>query len=512
MTFGTVPGVPPPRPAGATPRRRGRPAPFPAATAAAGSPEAGAASPEAGSPEAGSPAAGSPAARRAGRRATAVCVAVLALVSVLVPAIHVDVYREVSPVDELAHIDYTLRAPALVPTVSGDLWLQQTMREAACRGVDRGARPKPDCHTLVSDPRTFALDGYPSGYIHPPTYYDVTAVVGRVLQRVLGLASPVTGFRLVGVLWLFAGLLSVFAAARRFGADRVPTVAVLVMLAATPAVFYPDSIVNPDGASLLVGGLGLWLVHRWDSGSSRTGPLPLVLAGALSTGVKNQNLLIAGVFVLYLLGAALRHVPGWLRSGRRGPLPTDRLGRRVGGAAVLAGAALVVAAAWVVTIRLTATLPPAQQPMAERFTVPALPAGAIRTSLGLFVQPLVGTYIPAQYVSGWLTLFIGVTTWLFVATLVMTAVFLARTPRLRVLAWSLVPVAVFGAVAETLANWVVLHQYIGSPPLRYALPLVPVFAVLAAAAARTRSQSAGYVVVAGGSLVATCAVLLASAP
>ena len=446
----------------------------------------------------------------AARRADLLSVLVLALVSVLVPVVHISVYQQLSPFDEVAHVDYALRAPGLVPTVSGDLWLQETMREAACRGVDRGEARQPDCQTLVRDPRTFLLEGYPSGYIHPPTYYDATAVVGRGIQRLLGLSSPVTGFRLVGALWLFAGLLSVFGAARRFGAARLPTVATLVLLTATPAVFYPASIVNPDGASLLVGGLGLWLVHRWDSGTSRTGPVPLLLAGALSTGIKNQNALVAGLFVLFLLAMALRGVPGWLVRGRPGPTPTDRLGRRVRGSVLLLAAAAVVGGAWVVTERAVATLPPAEAPMAEKFTLPELPAGAFRDSLGRFAAPLVPDYVPAQYAGGWLSAVFWAGTVVIGLGLLVTLVRRPRTPAVRVLAWSLLPVAVFGAVAEVLANWVLLHQYIGTTPVRYGLPLLPAFAVLTAAAVRSRLLGAGLAVLAGAAVVTTCTVLLAS--
>lgn len=445
------------------------------------------------------------------RRRGALAVLILLAVAVVLPVVHIAVYPRISPIDEESHIDYTLRAPGLVPTRSGDLWLQQTMREEACRGKDRGVAPDPSCTQRYRNPRTFGLGGYPSAYVHPPTYYDVTAVLGRGIQHVLGLRSPVTGFRLVGVLWLAGGLLACYGACRGFGAARAPTVAVLVALAASPGVFYPAGIVNPDAASLLVGGLVVGLVHRWDRDTGRdTGgarALLLVAAGVISTAVKVQNGLVAVLMALYLLLAAVWPLGRWLTGGRRGPAPTDRLGRRVGGVLVLGLSAAVVAIGWTVVVRATATLPPADQPMARQFTVADLPPGSMAAVVGRFTEPLSDQYVPAQYTSGWLTAGTLVLTWLFVATLVWPAVFGSAGARLRVFAWAVLAVGTLGPVLETYANLVLLHQFIPDLSTRYALPIVPAFAVAAALAARTRGQRRGYALVAAASLVTTLLVV-----
>lgn len=448
--------------------------------------------------------------RRPGRLADLVAVLLLGLVSVTLVGVHVAAYQVISPIDEESHIDYTLRAPGWQPAVSGQTWLPQTMREEFCRGKDRGRPKAPDCATVALDAKTFGLDGYTSGYIAPPTYYDVTAVLGRGIQRLFGFSSPVTGFRLVGALWLWAGLAVTYLLGRRLGAARGAAVAVAVIVASTPAVFYSDAIVNPDAASVLVGAAVVWAVLRWDAASSGPSWLLLVGAGALSTGVKLQNGLVDLVPAGYLLLLAVWPVAGWVRAGRAGAVPWDHLGRRVRGVGVLGISALGVAALWSVLVRVDATLPPAQNPMALAFTVTRLPAGALAGTIGLFMTPLRRAYIPAEYASPWLTVGIDCATWLFIAALVASAVFGTRDRRHRALAWPLLTVAVFGAVLLTVANRVVLHQYIPGLSQRYSLTLVPVFAVLLGVSVEHRAQRVGLIVVAGASGLTTLGVLLAA--
>jgi hypothetical protein len=442
------------------------------------------------------------------RLADLVAVLVLGLFSITIVGIHVAAYQVISPIDEESHIDYTLRAPGWQPAVSGQTWLPETIHEEDCRGKDRGGTPKPHCETLPTDPKAFGLDGYTSGYIAPPTYYNVTAVLGRGIQRLFGFSSPVTGFRLVGALWLWAGLAMTYLLGRRLGAARSAAVAAAVLIGASPAVFYSDAIVNPDAASVLVGSFVVWAVLRWDTSVSRRGWLLLVAAGVVSTGVKLQNGIVDLVPAGYLLLLAAWPVGAWLREGRRGRIAWDDLSRRVRGVTVLGVSACAVAVAWSVLVRVNATLPPARNPMALAFTVAKLPAGALSENIGLFMTPLRRAYIPALYATQWLTVTIDVATWLFLAAVVSAAVFGARSREHRALAWPLLLVGVFGAVLMTEANWVVLHQYISGLSQRYSLTLVPVFAVLVAISVRTRLQRRGLVAIAGASGLVTVCVLL----
>jgi len=448
---------------------------------------------------------------RRGWLVDALAILLLGLVSVTLVGVHVATYQVISPIDEESHIDYTLRAPGWQPTVSGDRWLPETMREEACRGKDRGRPAARHCTSVPLDAATFALGGYASAYLHPPTYYDVTAVVGRGIQRLFGLSSPVTGFRLVGVLWLWAGLTVTYRLGRLLGAARTASVAVCVLIAASPAVFYSDAIVNPDAASVLVGAFVCWAVLRWDRSRSRASWALLVAAGVVSTGVKVQNGIVDLVPAGCLLLLAAWPLGGWVRRGRVGPVGWDRLGRRVGGVAVLGGSALAVAVAWTVLVTVNATLPPAKNPMSVKFTFTALPPGALSRTLGQFVEPLERAYIPAAYASTWLSGAIAVATGLLLAGTVAAALLGTRDRVHRAFAWPLLTVAAVGALLMTAANWLLQHQYLPTISQRYCLTLVPAFAVLLAVGVEHRAQRLALAGVAAASGLVTVVVLLASA-
>lgn len=445
---------------------------------------------------------------RGTRGADLIAILLLGLVSITIVSVHVAAYQVISPIDEESHIDYTLRAPGWQPTVSGDTWLAQTMREEYCRGKDHGGPPRTNCDTIPLDAKTFALGGYTSGYIAPPTYYNVTAVIGRGIQRLFGFSSPVTGFRLVGVLWLWAGLAFTYLLARRLGAARTASVAVAVLIASSPAVFYSDAIVNPDAASVLIGASVVWAVLRWDTSRSRWSWLLLVGAGALSTGVKVQNGIVDLVPAAYLLLLAAWPAGTWWRSGHRGPIGWDDLRRRLRGVTILGVSATVVAAIWVVLIRVNATLAPAQNPMSVRYTVAALPNGALTQKLGLFMTPLRRAYIPAAYDSIWLTITISVATALFLASVVSAVLFSTWPRQHRAFGWALLIVGVFGAVLMTAANWLVQHQYLPSLSQRYSLTLVPLFAGLLAVSVTHRAQRHALVAIAGVSFLTTLGLLI----
>ncbi|MDQ4068695.1 MAG: hypothetical protein M3203_04340, partial [Actinomycetota bacterium] len=123
----------------------------------------------------------------------------LALGSVLVllvavTALHVHAYQQLSPIDELHHVDYMLKAAEGQLLRRGDVIGPETRREGACRGVDAPGFGPGSC-----DDESW-LDGreFNTEEIQPPAYYFLTGWTARALRPFLGTSSLVAAARMVG--------------------------------------------------------------------------------------------------------------------------------------------------------------------------------------------------------------------------------------------------------------------------------------------------------------------------
>src|SRR5262245_20124144 len=177
----------------------------------------------------------------------------LALALVLV-GLHVREYRIVSPIDELQHIDYALKASQGELVRRGDHEGQEALREEACRGLDN-PMPLPSCEARSYDPTDFQEEGYNTAYAHPPGYYWVSGIGGRLLAALPGVGGPVTGVRLMGALWLGVGLIATWYALGELSIRASARIAVLVLVASAPTVLLFSATVNPDATSITVGAL-----------------------------------------------------------------------------------------------------------------------------------------------------------------------------------------------------------------------------------------------------------------
>ena len=182
----------------------------------------------------------------------------LVLVPVLLVSLHVRAYTTLSPIDELQHIDYMFRSPGIHQVIAGTKDSEPAMREEACRGID-AVFTLPSCAAKTLVPSQFQDQGYDTAYIHPPTYYDITWAAGKAVKPLTGAKNWVTVWRLLGALWLAAGLLLTYAAGIRFGASRLALTGLLVFLASAPSILQTNSTVSPDAASTFIGGAVLYL-------------------------------------------------------------------------------------------------------------------------------------------------------------------------------------------------------------------------------------------------------------
>jgi hypothetical protein len=410
-----------------------------------------------------------------------VSVIALVLVAVGFSALHVQDHEELSPVDELQHIDYLYKAPSVVH--SGEKVGQEAMREQACRGLLTWPDPVACTPLGTYDTRDFQESGNNTAAIYTPLYYTLTKVVATPLQAVLGLDSLVTAARLVGGLWLAGGLVVTLLVARRLGAHPYVATALLLATASVPTVLYPAATVTPDAAALLGGAALVWSVLWWQDAPARRWWLPALLS-AVVVAFKALNIVVV---VLVALSVLLHAVVGAVRRRRSGT--TSDAGPRPLQSALLIGAmsvlALACAVGYILYTGAAAVASSDGVAMTERARADSFPLAPTIEHIGVFLQVF--------YDAGsWNTLgSVGVLNQRLLGLFVFGATFAAvvvarRIPTdLRLLATSLLVVGLVGAPLIIVFTY--LSQGIVVPiPGRYALSLIPAGVAVAAATLRDR--------------------------
>lgn len=436
------------------------------------------------------------------------------LAALLSVGLHVRAYTLVGPIDELQHIDYLYKSPDVV--APGDRVDDEAMAEEACRGLDYPGFELPPCEPGGDyEPDDFQESGYNTASANTPLYYTITHALAAPILWLTPIDSLVTAGRLVGGLWLAAGLLLAYAAARRLGAGRWATAAVLVVLACVPAIVYPSSTITPDAATFAVGAGALLAALWWEERPGRRWwVLAVVTAVALAMKMTNITVLVAiGIYMLVRL-----LLPWWhARRGRASdatapvddvaaqdgvePSPaaraeiaaataTDDPGTRVTarqwlvGGGTLAATALVVAVGWLVVQEQLTHGDLDKIPMNQLFRATALSLPPLVGFLGSWLTPLSSAWaaVGRPELTEALQRLGGL---LLSAGFLAAAVIGFRPLRERVLAWATVLTGLTGASAFIVLSFYAQSLYV-PPPARYGYALVPAMAVLTAAGLRTR--------------------------
>ncbi len=429
---------------------------------------------------------------------------VLVVVPALLVSLQVRAFTKLSPIDELQHIDYMFRSPGLHQVVAGTKDSAPALREEACRGIDAVFTPPP-CDSKVVRPDEFQENGYNTEYVQPPTYYDITWTLGEIVKPLSGAKSWVTIWRLLGALWLSAGLVLTYLAGLRFGVSRLPLLGLLVLAASAPALLFSSSTVNNDAASVAVGGAGLYLIARWEEAETRWRWLILVAIGVLGTVIKVQNIVIVLVIIGYLLFRALDRVhservdvllDSTPSAGARHRLARTLIQcREVRAAGVIAVSSLVVAGAWVAIQAAYQLIDPNLLSINIRYRVNSISPDQVGTAFGIFLTPLsTPTYIPTRLISVWTLDMASVLTWVLTAGVILGAVIVTRDRRITALSRASLLVTLLGGPLFVILYFVVLHQY-GVIPVRYGFSLIPALIVCTAAAIRARWVRVGAVAV-----------------
>ncbi|MCY3637159.1 MAG: hypothetical protein OXH23_16280 [bacterium] len=215
----------------------------------------------------------------------------------------IDIHPQLG-VDEIYYFDYALKSPSLGIRI-GEQVGTEAMTVAACRGIEiwPGALI-PECGDPRPDPNQLWQDGYNVTFQHPPAYFSITAIGGEVMGWLPGVDNKLTAYRLVGVVWLAAGMVLLWYA---LGLAKLPTVgkaAVVALLGAPPMAVYTAASVHAGNTQLAGGALLLVALLLWESGRWRWWAVPA--AAAVAVWLNFNNAAAVGALVAYLAYKAWR--------------------------------------------------------------------------------------------------------------------------------------------------------------------------------------------------------------
>ncbi len=428
---------------------------------------------------------------------------VLVVVAVLV-GLHVRDHPTLSHIDELQHMDYTLKSPFHIPR-HGDSIGREAMEEAACRGIDyplrlaiddlngwlhrtgeKGVaqlRPGsvarvrlPNCRSLLMSPDQFPNSGLNTASTHPPVYYTTTALGAAVLDAVPGVDSRVTGARLVGILWLGAAAVVLWYLLAGLGTTIWIKALLIGLLTASPTVLHESSIINPDVTALLGGALVLAAALDWEKGRAPGWLLPL--AALVAVWLKFTNSVAVGAAVLYL------GIRVWQQRGRihGGESRSGRIhGVRIGSLVVVGGTAIALVLAsiisWSALQDARGHIPAEQLPTIAVHKVNSFQWDRLGQELFSAVTPLRDAFVPDSLPRNLLDPLGDLINLLLIAGLGAVAAFAPSGSKHRALTGAAVVAMVATGVITMVSSYLSFEIYFDTNP-RYGLSLLP-FAVAA---------------------------------
>lgn len=235
------------------------------------------------------------------RRLVAIALALLAIAIAIAAPAALRAHG-ISPFDEVTHADYAYQVAHGHIPARGTVIAPAIHEELPCRGSAlRKIKLRP-CGVIapVSAPSN-AQTNY--NFSHPPLYYAITGVLVRAGEAIAPGHQFITFARLLGILWLFAAMLILYVALRRFSVRWPIAACGAVMLASSPAVFYPAATVTNDAAAAVAGSLAVLTLARITVTGKLGWKLPALFALlAAATKILNALPFLAIAAVVAVLG------------------------------------------------------------------------------------------------------------------------------------------------------------------------------------------------------------------
>ena len=435
---------------------------------------------------------------------------VLGLLLVLVTMVvagHVGRYRKFSPIDELQHVDYLLKAPGFEFPGSGDRIGQEAARAETCSRLDASFDAAlPPC---VSAPDTVEVErlqeqGFNTAYIHPPGFYFVDGVTTRILEALtFEKIGILTLARLAGLIWAWLAVVFLWLAFKEFGASTWTAAVGIVLVMTSGAVISSVSTVNPDGTALAIGAGILWAAARWER-TRRFGWL-VVLFAAVATITKFSNIAGVGVALAFLLLPAFKPVMSQFRASGFMGVWSDRDSKSriaIAGASLIAIGALSIG--WRVAQAVLQVIPPNELPMSQPTVISSFPLTSFVNSWRVGVSPLQSPWMASFLGSEWVVASVGIVDLVLVVGAVAGLFLSSAGSKGRRVAWASIVCSIF--LGPFLVTFLFFAQHVNFPvPPRYGLSLVAGLAVSEIPLLRTKW---GLRVAAALSIFSTAAVLV----
>ena len=180
---------------------------------------------------------------------------ILVVGSLILVGMHNNSYKTLSPIDELQHLDFTIKASTFHFPGEGERVGEIAMQEAACRSVDAPGYVGPPCNGGPYEPSSFQELGFNTAASQLPTYYITAGLIARGIRALSPIDSFLTAARLSGgiflglslaILWYVMGLLDI---------SRRKRIVPILLLGSTPIVIFHASTVNADAALMLCGSI-----------------------------------------------------------------------------------------------------------------------------------------------------------------------------------------------------------------------------------------------------------------
>ena len=218
--------------------------------------------------------------------------------------------------DEPTHADYAYRiAHGQIPE-RGSLLSPEIRHQWSCRGGPAGIK-LPPCNDTEYPASLYPNRGENYNFGHPPLYYAITGYAARGLDALVPGDHFVSFGRMVGSLWLFAGMIVLYLGLRLFGAQWPFALGGAALLAVCPGVLHASSTITNDAAAVLCGAVAVYLLAGVVV-ENRINWVAAVLATFLATSTKVINALPFIVLAaVILIMAIVRRRQGERRQAAR---------------------------------------------------------------------------------------------------------------------------------------------------------------------------------------------------
>jgi hypothetical protein len=192
------------------------------------------------------------------------CFAIL-FIAIFTSGLHIRAYPTLSPIDELQHIDYSVRAGRFEIPGIGERVEQEVLAEAACRSVDAPGYVSPPCNTQLQNPDNFQERGFNTAASQFPTYYTLTGVVAKGVKLLTPINSTITSLRVTSGLWLGIALCILWYVMALINVPKRHRFNSFLLLISTPLVVLTSSTVTPDSMLFLAGSVLLISTIKYES-------------------------------------------------------------------------------------------------------------------------------------------------------------------------------------------------------------------------------------------------------